>query len=208
MGEPPEAEETPMSIDRRLRLGSAAAVLLLAALGPACHRPGSRPVAGSLPPAPPPVVETAPPAPVPPPPGRFDQEMRAADEAERGGDYQKAVETYERIVSSGADPSALADARYRLALAYLDPNSPSRSADQSLKSIEDLLRDSPGHPRSREARTIKQILVELKQAIDELAQARGDIEASRTQLQALQARFDEKEQELKRIKEVLLEKKP
>ncbi len=197
-----------MPIDRRLTLSSVAAVLLLAALGPACHRPGSRPVAGTLPPAPAPVVETAPPAPVPPPPGRFDQEMRAADDAERGGDYQTAVETYERIVSSGADPSALADARYRLALAYLDPNSPSRNTDQSLKSIEDLLRDSPGHPRSREARTIRQILAELKQAIEELAQARGEIEASRTQLQALQVRLEEKEQELKRIKEVLLEKKP
>jgi len=208
MGQPSEAEETSMSIDRRLTLASAAAVLLLAVMGPACHRPGSRPVAGPLPPAPPPVVETAPPAPVPPPPGRFDQEMRAADDAERGGDYQKAVETYEGIVSSGADPSALADARYRLALVYLDPNCPLRSAEESLKTIEALLRDSPGHPRFQEARAIKQILVELKLALGGTAQARADIEAFKEKLSALQASLDEKEQELKRIKEVLFEKKP
>ena len=72
----------------------------------------------------------------------------------------------------------------------------------------DLLRDSPEHPRCREAQAISTLLEEVKQAREETAQAKGDVEALKAQLAALQARLDEKEQELKRINEILLQKKP
>jgi hypothetical protein len=196
----------------RLRHGRTGATLLTAALllsmGMACATRLQRPQAPEEPAVkPPPPVETPDPEPLPPPPSEAELAFDAARRAEMHGDGAAAAALYARAASTTLEAPRRAEALYRLALLRLEPG---ELRDQALARTDllQLLDAAPDHPRAREARALLALLDELDAARAQTASARTEAESVKGEVVALRADLEKKDQELKSIKQVLLQRKP
>src|SRR5262249_6556141 len=135
---------------------------------------------------PPPPVETPDPEPLPAPPSEGDLALEAARRAELRGDREAAATLYARAARVSVEMGRRGEALYSLAMLHADPGE-SRDLGLARGDLQQLLEISPGHPRSREARTLLSLIEELTQAQQQSAALRGDVESAHAESIALKA---------------------
>ncbi len=157
-------------------------------------------------------VETVEPPAVPldtaTPPTRIELIMKEGREAEETGDLAKAIGIYEEAASGMLDQDETASVRYHLALLYLDPSFEWRRIEESRSILQGLLEMSPPFSRRTEAGLVLLLLEEIERMQREAAGLGSRADTLATEVESLKARLAEKEQELERIKQVLLRKEP
>ncbi len=175
-----------------------------------CARAGShtlpRPIV-TEPSLPAPVLADPPPAPPPAPPPEQVALLAARGAATRG-DYLHATDLYERAIQAAVESRVREAIRYELALVRLGPGNPQRDPAAARRDLEALALASPEHPRAAEARALVALLDEAAMERKAALEARAENDSIRAQLAVQKAELVEKEQELQRIKQVLLERKP
>lgn len=142
------------------------------------------------------------------PPTRIDLIMEDGREAEAAGDLDRAIGIYEDALSGSLGRDETAAVRYHLALLYLDPSFEWRRIEQSRSILQDLLEISPPFSRRTEARMVLWLLEEIERMQTEAAGLESRAATLSTEVESLKAKLSEKEQELERIKQVLLRKEP
>ncbi|MGH9870371.1 MAG: tetratricopeptide repeat protein [Candidatus Polarisedimenticolia bacterium] len=191
----------------RSRAGLLAAALTLTLAG-GCAGRLKRPVESAPPTVkPPPPVEILDPSPVPAPPTEAELALDNARQAEARGESALAADLYARAARVSLDASYRSDAFYSLALLHLDPG-PLRDLALAREELLQVTELAPGHPRVREARSLLTLIEELQTVRTEVTVERDSIQGLRDEAAALRVELDKKNQELKSIKQVLLQRKP
>jgi hypothetical protein len=142
------------------------------------------------------------------PPTEVDLAIRAAEDAEARADYEMALELYDWAYMAQSDRRLKGDIHYRVARLRADPRTRWRDVEQARREFEAALAISPEHPRAREARLFVALIAELELERVRAASLRIELEGLRSDRIALKEELDRKDQELRDIKEVLLEKNP
>lgn len=194
---------------RRLRGGMMAILLAIAVAG--CPAGSARRIPRQTTPPPPEAVREPiepPRLPSPEPPSEADLAVKAAREAAERGDDEAAVEFYGWAESAGGSARVRGEIHYGLAVIYADPISPRRSPERARRELAAMEAAGADHPRAREARIISALMDQVEVARAASAAAKSELEALRKEMTALRAELEKKDQELKSIKQVLLQQKP
>ena len=134
---------------------------------------------------------------------------RAAAEAQTRGDDETARDMLSGWAAGAqTDRVGLGETHYRLGMLYADPNSSVGDSALARREFQELLDLSPGHPRAAEAGVMLALLDELeglRARSADLTEELGELKGVKA---ALVADLEKKDQELKSIKQVLLQKKP
>jgi hypothetical protein len=187
-----------------------AALLAALACAPGCTRPEAHSVAGPLKTGPtlggePQAAESSP----MPPPGEVSSAMEAGRRAESAGDLMAAAEFYEHVaMMPEASGTQVADAHFALAMMAAGPGSEQRDDDIARMHLRRMLDADPDHPRAREAALLLGVMDELGALHVRAAELTAESDNVRQIVTELLAKLDEKEKELQRVKQVLLQNKP
>jgi tetratricopeptide (TPR) repeat protein len=173
-------------------------------LGPKVVKPPADPGGSSLEAVEPPVV----PLDTVTPPTEIDVILEAGREAEQAGDLESAIRIYQDAVAGGYGRDQVAGVRYHLALLYLDPSFEWRRIEESRSILQELLDMSPPFSRRTEASLVLWLLEEIERMQSEAGGLESRADTLTTEAEGLRAKLKEKEQELERIKQVLLRKEP
>ena len=193
------------------RTAAVIAALLAAVAGaPGCTRPEAHSVSGPLKTGPtlggePQATESSP----MPPPGEVSSAMQAGRRAEAAGDLLGAAEFYEHVaMMPEASATQIADAHFALAMLGAGPGSVQRDDDMARMHLRRMLEADPDHPRAREASLLLGVMDELGALHSRAAELTAESDTVRQVITELLAKLDEKEKELQRVKQVLLQNKP
>ena len=197
-----------------MRLDRASARLLIGALilgsaaagGCQAFRKGPAEPAPVLLPAQP--VEQAPPPSPPPPPPPGDSEMAAAAGFLRGGDLVSAAEALDAVIELGAKAPARWEAVYQRALLAATPDDPGRNVPLARDLLGQVLESKPAAERESEARLILALLDLEEGSARAIGDLRSQIETMKAEGEEIRSALAQREDELRRIKEILLEKAP
>jgi signal transduction histidine kinase len=185
-----------------------ATVFLLCLLSLSGCRTAHPVVEPTVPQAPDPPPSTLEPAVSPPRAAPGDIELAEAGEALSRGDKAVAIRKLEGVVELGADAPGRVDALLALAVLRARPDDPARDTQAALALVERILQLHPGGAKEEEAKLLKSFLeVEnmLSHSVEEL---RAQLTAAREEGEALRQSLAKREDELKKIKEILLGKTP
>ncbi|HKY31949.1 MAG TPA: hypothetical protein VJV23_05385 [Candidatus Polarisedimenticolia bacterium] len=199
-----------MPLPPQARRRALLAALLCLPLLAGCPGRLTRPEPRAEPPVkPPPAVEQEMPPPAPPPiRSEAELAMDAAAKAEARGDAATAADLYARAARASLEAGRRGDALFSLAQLHLDPAGPVRDLPQAREALQRLVESAPAHSRVRESRAMLALLDELDEARGAAAGLRTEAETLRGDAAALRIELDKKDQELKSIKQVLMQKKP
>lgn len=179
------------------------AIVLVAAALLGCRAARRPPVVVAPPPA-----ERVPPAPavaLPPSPTPLALRLDAARRARRDGDVDEAARLLaEAVALPDADLAERAWARLELGLLYADPGSPLHDADQAELHLARLAAEAPGTPAAAMGAVLRRVLAQALAAEIGSAAASASAAELGEALAVARARLVRREQELERIKEVLL----
>ena len=189
------------------RVLAVAGSILLTALGASCRarQAAQLPRAQAVPPSPSPVIPTPLPSP-PPAPGDAEM-MRALEDIDRGEEASAAARL-EAVMALGAKAPSRGEALFTLALLKANPVASQRDIARARSLLEEAAAMKPGPSRSSEIRLILSLLALEEEKERSLQDLRAQIEAVRGQAESLKAALAQREDELRRIKEILLEKTP
>jgi len=144
-----------------------------------------------------------------PPPGEVDSALQAAQRAEAAGDAAGAIEFYEHVtMMPDASSVQMAEAHLALAMLSADPNAPQRDVEQARAHLRQMLQLEPDHPRARDASLLLALLDEIGTLQSRTAELTAQSDTIRSSVTELIAKLDEKERELQKVKQVLLQNKP
>ncbi len=190
-----------MSILRSPVAGLAAVGLLL---GASAGCAGIRSTPAGTPPAEPPpaVVEPAP----PPPPG--ERGLAEATELLGRGETRRAVAKLEEVIALGAGAPGRAEALYTLALIEARPESPARDVPRARRLLQEVLKSDPEPRREAEARFILALLRIEEERTREIHALQTRLAVSEADADLLRSALEQREEELRRIKEILLGESP
>ncbi len=142
-----------------------------------------------------------------PVPTEADLAVQEARDAEARGEHDRALLIYEEALDGSGEP-AVTEIRFQLARLYLDPALEARSIERSHGILQTIVETAPRHARQADARAMLWLIDEVAHAQVLAAELTAENEDLRGQLRVLSADLDEKEQQLERIKQVLLQTKP
>jgi hypothetical protein len=177
-------------------------VLVLILAPPGCRKISS---SGDEPPRPAPPGTDQPAAAVTPPaapePVRFRALVAEAERAAASGDLPSATALLDEALADGEAPEDdRANVLLRLALWHADPRSPVQDPERALEMLERLQADHGGTWAADQARAVRNLL-------EIAAELRGKVDDLTGQLQRAQTKLQRREEEMRRIKEILLEEK-
>ena len=138
----------------------------------------------------------------PPPPNYFEMGERAFE----SGDYGQAIEAYNTYLRATPLGPNADRALFRLALAHAFPESPARDAARATELLEQLIRQYPNSLFRSPAEFFIRQQSELARQQTELSQQQGEVEMLRADLGQREARIQEINQELDRIRQVELQR--
>jgi len=100
------------------------------------------------------------------------------------------------------------EASFTLAVIEASPGNPARNVSRARLLLNDLIASGLSPARSQAAEFILSLLLMEEEHMKEVAELRSQIEASRGEMEGLKATLAQRETELRKIKEILLETKP
>jgi len=182
---------------------AAAVVAGLAVLLVGC--PGSRKKAPAAVPVPPPVAVTIP-QPPPPPPG--EKEMGEARASMRRGNLALATSQLQAVVAMEPMSPVRGEALFALAVVESLEQNPSRDTVRAREHLG-LLMNSGEPPDRVQAAALLFALLEQEEALNqEIEDLRSQVQAAKGDAEILSSTLAQREEELRKIKEILLEKSP
>ena len=136
----------------------------------------------------------APPPPPPPPPPSPPSYFELAETHFETGHYANAAQAYETFLNRNPSAADQDKALFRLALAHAFPESPVHDPQQALQILQQLVSLFPESPYRPEA----EFLLRLQ----------GEIERLRSDLSNREARIRQLTQELERLKQIDMQRRP
>jgi len=156
----------------------------------------------------PPPVQTAPPAPVATPapaPPPIPWRLTAARDARRSGEAAEAARLLsEEAEGPEADPEARPWVRLELGLLYADPESPLYSPEEARFHLACLEAEAPASPAAEMGEVVRRMLDQVGAVEHDAAAATEAATEAGQALAVARAALARREQELERIKSILL----
>lgn len=174
------------------------------------------PVSGCLKPAPaqnpapvrPPAVVQPAPAPPPPPPPPGQEDLDQAFVALNRGETDRAIDKLEAVLDEGSKAPGRGEALFTLALLCARPEDPDRDIPRARSMLEELLSIETSPSRQTAARLILSLLALEEQQTSAIRSIREQMDTTKVESEGLKSSLAQREEELRRIKEILLEKAP
>lgn len=193
----------------RQRQGAALFMILVAAvLG--CFRAGPVRTSPEAVVAEPPGEEVRlppPPRDTPPLPTEAELALKAAEDAETSRDLDRAEVILTDALATAEEP-VMTEIHFRLARLYLDPVREDVSVERARSVLQTIVETAPGHPRHPDARAMLWLIEDAARSRGEAAEVTAENQELRARLASLKTDLEGKEQQLERIKQVLLQTKP
>jgi len=133
---------------------------------------------------------------------------KAAAEALAQGDDAAALDLYDWAFLVETNPMTQARTLYEIACLRIDPESEVHDLSAARAELNLLVSQYPIHVRAREARLFLNLINDSLEARTRADRAARELEVALGEQRALQASLKESEEELQRIKQVLLERQP
>jgi hypothetical protein len=124
------------------------------------------------------------------------------------GETRRAVARLEGVIALGARAPGRAEALYTLALIEARPDSPARDVPRARRLLREVLGSKPAPRRETEARFILALLEMEEDRTREIHALRARLAVSEADANLLRLALDQREEELRRIKEILLGESP
>ena len=134
--------------------------------------------------------------------------MQSAEVAEARGDTATALDLYDWAFLAEGDSEQQARILYRIACLRAEPGSEVHDLEAARMELDLLITRYPRHPRQREARLMLGLVDEVIKARADAASAALSLAASRSERDALRGQLKKAEEELAKIKQVLIQGKP
>jgi hypothetical protein len=130
--------------------------------------------------------------------------MAALDNGDPGG----AADKLRAALAAGAAGAQRSEAIFTLALLHARPDAPQRDVPKARAYLEQVIASRPAAAREIEASLILALLDAEEVHAAAAADLRSQLAAARTESDELRVALASREAELKKIKEILLEKTP
>lgn len=156
----------------------------------------------------PPTVEQPKPSPPPPPPPPGEEDLKEAYVALNRGETDHAIRKLEAVLDEGSKAPGRSEALFTLALLLARPEDTDRDVPRARSMLEELLSIDTSPSRQTAARLILSLISLEEQQASAIKSIKEQMDTTRVESEGLRTSLAQREEELRRIKEILLEKTP